>query len=127
MGFLRKVARDFSRDIQVIISGEGSSSKPKRQRYDPKKAKKRRGKFRKPFGGNFAKAMRKKYGDQATSLNTETQRDFADELRHLSVQALGRLLRRAYQNGDDTKALAIEREIDRRTKGKMLSRFSRQR
>lgn len=118
------------RDIQVIIKDSGSS-KPKRQRWDPKKAKKRKGKFvrRKPFGGNFEVAMRKKYGDQAPSLNTETQRDpsrlsrksrtsrdFEDDVRHLSLSALGRLLRQFHQRGDEAKCHIIEKEIDRRTK-----------
>lgn len=182
MSFFRKVARDFARDIQVIITGEGGGKK-KRQRYDPSKRKSKKGKF--------FRRLKKTYGDKASSLNTETQRDpgrkrgpcvacggtkhwqdkdgwckaclppkckkcrkartlvghtrmcstclerslprqgtsrdFAGELRTLSLQALGRLLNRAYQNGDDVKAHAIEREIDRRTKGKMLSRFSRRR
>ncbi len=124
MGFFRRVARDVARDIQVIITGEGGSSKKKRQRYDPKKrrAKKRYVPRKK---GSFLTKMRGKYGDRAKSLNTETQRDFADELRHLSFQALGRMLRTAYRNGDDGKAHAIEREIDRRQKGAMLSRYSR--
>ncbi len=131
MSFLRKVARDFSRDIQVIIKeATGGSSKPKRQRYDPAKAKKRKkGKFKGKFipRVQFLAKMKAKYGDKAETLNTETQRDFADELRNLSIQALGRLLNRAYRNGDDTKAHAIEREIDRRTKGAWLSRHSRRR
>ncbi len=125
MSFLRRVARDVARDIQVIITGEGGGKK-KRQRYDPAKAKKRKKRKFIPRA-QFLKRMQAKYGDKATTLNTETQRDFAGELRTLSLQALGRLLNRAYRNGDDTKALAIEREIDRRTKGSMLSRFSRRR
>ncbi len=235
MGFFNRVARD----IQVIITGEGNS-KPKRQRYNPAKAKKRKGKFvRKPSGGGFAAKMKKKYGDQASSLNTETQRDpgkktkalesyrkayfgpgplseafhkakreldklgvsvrerndalwkgprrdpeaksetipmwirtistdalqrralatprsdpdfwfmlrelkargalptslrglrapkalsrksttsrdFEDDVRHLSLTALGRLLRQYHQRGDDAKCHVIEKEIDRRTKG----------
>lgn len=190
MSFFRKVARDFARDIQVIINGEGDkkSSKPKRQRYDPSKRKRKK-------RGAFFRRLKKTYGDKASSLNTETQRDkgdrartgdnrqharlsktnktvcglpntgldwtvenfreqmenpsrdgklcrrcrslltrrpnvqrdFAGELRTLSLQALGRLLNRAYRNGDDVKAHAIEREIDRRTKGAMLSRYSRRR
>jgi len=125
MSFLRKVARDFARDIQVIIKDSGSS-KPKRQRYDPKKVKKRKGKFvRKPFGGNFAAKMRKKYGDQGTSMNTQDSardpsrrisRDFSDDVRHLSLTALGRLLRQFHQRGDEEKCHIIEKEIDRRTK-----------
>ncbi len=245
MSFLRKVARDFARDIQVIIKDSGPS-KPKRQRYDSKKAKKRKGKFvRKPFGGNFAAKMRAKYGDQGTSMNTQdsardpqqrgksvsyrqgfragredarspegatdvlsaanayrdtiasytefcegyiqhmplryraherervkrwvarhghdnrasgygrpgmappfrlnrrgkfkgdpylasrfvvggkrlsrksrrTSRDFSDDVRHLSLVALGRLLRQFHQRGDEEKCHVIEKEIDRRTKG----------
>jgi hypothetical protein len=188
---------ESARDIQVIIKDSGSSSKPKRQRYNPAKAKakKRKGKFvrKKPLGGNFHARMRAKYGDQGSSLNTQdsardpkgfqktiyrkcpcgetahgfegrkndreleykcrnchrviihrpeylkpltreewdrkerrrTSRDFADELRHLSLQALGRLLTKAYRQGDDAKCSAIEREIDRRGKGAMLSRYSR--
>lgn len=49
-----------------------------------------------------------------------TSRDFADEIRTLSVQALGRLLRAALRNGDDQKCQLIEREIDRR--GRMSRR-----
>lgn len=131
MSFLRRVARDVSRDIQVIIKEATGGSKPKRQRYDPAKAKKRKKYRRKPFGGNFAAKMRKKYGDQATTLNTETQRDasrlsrksgrtsrdFEDDVRHLSLTALGRLLRQYDKRGDDEKCHIIEKEIDRRTKG----------
>jgi len=128
MGFFSKVARD----IQVIIT-EAGGGKKKRQRFDPTK-RKPKGKFlrRRKFFQKKGKqpSFEKKVqanGEQASSLNVETQRDFSDELRTLSFQALGRLLNRAYRNGDDTKAYAIEREIDRRTKGKMLSRFSRRR
>jgi len=124
MGFFSKVARD----IQVIISDGGGK---KRQRFNPKK-RRPKGKFvRKP---TFQQRMEAKYGDRGTSMNTQdsardpgTSRDFADELRHLSVQALGRLLLKAYRSGDDAKCSAIEREIDRRGKGAMLSRYSRRR
>lgn len=83
----------------------------------------RRGKFK---GAPYL-ASRFVVGGKRLSRKSRVSRDFADELRNLSMQALGRLLNRAYRNGDDTKAHAIEREIDRRSKGAMLSRFSRRR
>jgi len=232
MGFFSKVARD----IQVIIT-EAGGGKKKRQRFDPTK-RKPKGKFlrRRKFFQKKGKqpSFEKKVqanGDQAPSLNTETQRDprgrsqsyrqgylagredaktregatdalsaanayrlpvrdymdFCDgyvqhmplkrrafekkrmrhwvdkrgndnrasghgrpgmrpfsrirrlsrkstsrdlsseDLRGYSLQALGRLLRLAIRNGNDHIMNIVEREIDRRTKGKMLSRFSRRR
>jgi hypothetical protein len=112
-----------SRDIQVIING-GAPSKPKRQRYDPAKAKKRKkGKFKGKFipREQFLAKMKAKYGDKGTSLNTQDSardpsRDFSDDVRHLSLTALGRLLRQYHQRGDEDKCHIIEKEIDRRTK-----------
>jgi len=51
-------------------------------------------------------------------MSTQTSRDFADELRRLSLQALGRLLNQALRRGDEQKAVLIEREIDRRARGR---------
>lgn len=51
-------------------------------------------------------------------LKPNVSRDFSGELRHLSIQALGRLLRVAIRNGDESKCQLIEREIDRRDRMK---------
>ena len=45
-----------------------------------------------------------------------TSRDFSEDVRHLSLSALGRLLRQFHQRGDEAKCHVIEQEIDRRTK-----------
>jgi hypothetical protein len=43
-------------------------------------------------------------------------RDMSSELRGYSLQALGRMLRKALNQGDEHKARLIEQEIDRRTR-----------
>lgn len=45
-----------------------------------------------------------------------TSRDMGSELRKYSLQALGRMLRQALNQGDEHKARLIEQEIDRRSR-----------
>ena len=192
MSFLRRVARDVSRDIQVIIKEASGGSRPKRQRYDPKKAKRKPARKRGKYipRADFLKRLQEKYSDKGTEMNTQdsardpsrsygtilqamrdyvrrvygatlvgspipmgkgvwhvwirsqtrktrmvmvthsdlsrktsndaegsrTSRDFTDDVRHLSLSALGRLLRQYHQRGDEEKCHVIEKEIDRRTK-----------
>lgn len=107
MSFLRRVARDVSRDIQVIIKeATGGSSKPKRQRYDPKKAKKRKfgkGKFKGKFipRADFLKKMQEKYSDKGTSLNTQDSARDPSRLRRAQRKnnlALNTKIRRAEED-----------------------------
>lgn len=70
---------NVARDVQIIIRDDGKSSKrskPKKT-YRPRKTVKRR--YSKPLkrkpASPFLDRMRAKYGDGASSLNTETERD----------------------------------------------------
>lgn len=97
-----------ARDVQIVITDRGSSKK--RQRYNPAKdPRKRRSRF-KPR--RFFKRK-----PAVITPSPSVSRDFAGELRHLSLQALGRLLTKAYRSGDEEKCHLIEKEIDRRAKG----------
>jgi hypothetical protein len=51
-----------------------------------------------------------------------TRRDMDNELRKLSLQALGRLLGQALRRGNEPLAMAIEKEIDRRSRTRRRSR-----
>ena len=70
----------------------------------------------KNFGWPLRRQGQQVAGDRNGRRRRRYRRDMESELRKLSLQALGRLLRQAISRGDDYKARLIEQEIDRRAR-----------